>query len=403
MSKKVLRILFFTLLLDMIGVGMVIPIIPEIFTNPSSPSFLLHGYSQNAQYAIAGIITSLFGIMQFIAAPILGELSDMYGRKRLLTLGVAILAISQLIFGFGIQIASLALLLVSRTIAGLAGANFSIAQACIADVTEPKDRAKNFGLMGAAFGIGIILGPFLGGWIAIQAHHAAAPFWVASILGVINLLFISLFLPETLMTRDEKKSFTILKGIHNIQAAFRDVDARPLYLANFFTISGFSFFASFIGILLVSRFSFSAGSIGTFFAAIGFWVVITQLFILRIVSGKYSERMILRYSLPMIGCAIFLFPFLPNSTSLYILLPFLAVPQGLTMANMTALISKGVSAQKQGAALGINGSLMALSNGIIPIVAGAASALIGLRFPFIAGAASVALAWMTLFLFSRKI
>ena len=128
-------------------------------------------------------------------------------------------------------------------------------------------------------------------------------------------------------------------------------------------------------------------------------MVITQVFILRILSGKYSERTVLYWSFPIVGLSIALFPFLPNSTALYILLPFLAVPQGLSAANITALISKGVSAQKQGAALGINGSLMALSNGIIPIAASAASAFIGLTFPFITGAVFVGLAWITLFIF----
>jgi DHA1 family tetracycline resistance protein-like MFS transporter len=162
----------------MIGTGMVIPIIPILFTDPSSPSFMLPD-TRSLAISYCGLITALFGLMQFIASPILGELSDVYGRKRLLTLGVATLAIAQMLFGFGIGIASLALLLVSRAIAGLAGANFSIAQAAIADVSEPHERAKNFGLIGAAFGIGFILGPLLGGWIAHLTGHASSPFWFA--------------------------------------------------------------------------------------------------------------------------------------------------------------------------------------------------------------------------------
>src|SRR6185369_11205487 len=207
MRKKSLQILFLTLLIDMIGIGMIIPIIPIIFTDPSSPSFLLQGYSQAKQFFLAGLLTSLFGLMLFLTAPILGELSDVYGRKKLLLMGVGVLAFSQLLFGFGIEIRSLWLVFFSRAIAGLAGANFSIAQASIADVTEPKDRAKNFGLIGASFGIGIIIGPTLGGWIAHLANNAAAPFWLASILGVVNLISISLFLPETNKNREVSHNF----------------------------------------------------------------------------------------------------------------------------------------------------------------------------------------------------
>src|SRR5205814_9452572 len=109
------------------------------------------------QFLIAGLVTALFGIMQFIAAPILGELSDVFGRKKLLILGIGILAFSQLLFAIGIIQKSLIILLISRSVAGLAAANFAIAQAAIADITEPKDRAKNFGLIGCAICIGFIL------------------------------------------------------------------------------------------------------------------------------------------------------------------------------------------------------------------------------------------------------
>ncbi|HVV15057.1 MAG TPA: MFS transporter [Candidatus Paceibacterota bacterium] len=402
MQKKVLIVLFSTLLLDMIGVGMLVPILPVLFTDPTSPSFILHGYSVEAQYFMAGLLTALFGLMQFIASPILGELSDAYGRKKLLTLGVAVLAVSQLIFGFGIEIASLWLLLVSRMVAGLAGANFSIAQAAIADVSAPNERAKNFGLIGAAFGIGFILGPLLGGFIAETTHNAAAPFWFAGILGIINVLFISLMLPETHKTMSGAHHFHWLKGIHNIRDAFRDRDARPVYLTNFLYMSGFSFFVSFIGVLLVAKFHFSEASIGTFFGVVGAWMVVTQLFLLRLVAGKYSERAILRYTILLVGGAIALYPFMPSAFWLYVLLPILAVPQGLSFANLGALVSKSVSPEKQGAALGINGSLMALSQGVIPVFGGGVIALVGLNSSFIFGALLIGASWAVLFLGRRR-
>lgn len=397
MPKKILPILFVTLLIDMIGIGMIIPIIPIIFTDPSSPSFLLQGFTVGQQYLLAGLLTALFGLMQFVAAPILGELSDVFGRKKLLTIGVAVLALSQLLFGFGVEIGSLWLIFFSRAIAGLAGGNFSIAQASIADVTEPKDRAKNFGLIGAAFGMGFIIGPVLGGWVAHLANNAAAPFWLATAFGLINVVSISLFLPETNQSKRASHNFHFLKGVQNILSAWRDQDARPVYMASFFYASGFAFFTSFVGILLVSRFALEETAIGTFFGAVGMWIVITQLFILRVLSKKYNERAILRFSLLILAVAIASYAFVPSVILLYILLPVLSIPNGLSMANMSALISKGVSSEKQGAALGINGSLMALSQGTIPLIAGGASGLLGVQTPFLMGALLVGGAWYILF------
>jgi DHA1 family tetracycline resistance protein-like MFS transporter len=395
MHRRILFVLFGTLLLDMIGVGMLIPILPIIFTDPTSPSYLLHGYSLMGQYIVTGVITALFGLMQFIASPILGELSDAYGRKKLLTLGVGVLAISQVLFGFGIETASLALLFISRAVAGFAGANFSIAQAAIADITEPKDRAKNFGLIGAAFGLGFIIGPLLGGFIANYAHSAAAPFWFAGALGICNLIFISLFLPETRQGQGAHE-FHILKGIHHIQAAIADRDARPVYLANFLYWSGFAFFTTFIGVLLV-RYGFDAGGIGTFFGVVGVWVVITQGFILRMVTKSFSEARILRFTILFVAATIVLYPFMPNVIWLYVLLPFMAVPQGLSMATLSALVSKSVGPERQGAALGINGSLLAFAQGIVPIVAGGLTGILGIEACFIAGGLIVAGAWLVLF------
>ncbi len=393
-NRKPLLVLFATLLLDTISIGILIPILPIIFTDPTSPTFILQGYSVGMQYFLAGAITAVFGFMQFIASPILGELSDVYGRKKLLTLGVALLALSNLVFGFGIEILSLSLLFISRIVAGLAGANFSIAQASIADVSEPQDRAKNFGLIGAAFGIGFILGPLLGGFIAASFNQPAAPFWFAGILGIINVIFISLFLPETRrVSKIDRAKFDIWKGIHNIRDAFRDVDAAPVYLTSFLYMSGFAFFTTFISILLSVRYGFSEANVGTFFGLVGFFIVITQVFIIRIVGTRWSERKIMIVGFPIVALTILLYPFAGSAPFIYALIPIMAVPQGLTFINLTSLVSKSVSAEKQGAALGINASVMALAQGIIPLVAGIGTSAIGLTSPFIAGAILIMAAW----------
>lgn len=402
MSSKPLLVLFCTLLLDTISIGILVPILPIIFTDQSSPSFILHGYSVGQQYFIAGAITAIFGFMQFIAAPIFGELSDIYGRKRFLIFSIAVLAISNILFGFGIEIASVGLLFVSRTIAGIAGANYSIAQASIADVSRPEDRTKNFGLIGAAFGLGFILGPFLGGIIAQTFSYAAAPFWFAGILGVINVAFIAIFLPETrVIEKSRVQTFDIFKGFHNIKAATKEKDTAPLYLINFLYVSGFAFFTTFVSILLTIRYDFTESSVGVYFAVVGVFVVITQLGVVGYLCKQYKEKRLLLWSIPIVAVAITAYPFVGSTVPLYLLIPIMSVPQGIIFASLAALISKSVSEDKQGAALGINGSLMALAQGIVPLIAGIGTGFIGLTSPFIAGGVLMLLSWAVLYSVKR--
>jgi DHA1 family tetracycline resistance protein-like MFS transporter len=385
--NKLLFLLFATLLLDMIGVGMLIPIIPSLFTDPTSPSFLLFGYSETSRYVIAGLTVALFGFMQFLAAPILGELSDIYGRKKLLALGVGTLAIANLVFAFGIEIASLSVLLISRAIAGIAGANFSIAQAAIADVTRPEDRAKSFGLIGAAFGLGFILGPLLGGWITGATGNPAIPFLFAGMLGILNLLMVSFLFPETRRVNTKTSPLSVLKAFHNIQSAWRDVDVRPVYIVSFLSMLGFAFFTSFITVFLVERFNFSETDTGIYFAVVGLWIIFAQVVVVRFVSARYSERTILLWTLPVLALVIALQGFAPNVMFLYALMPIMASAFGLMSTAIPALVSKGVTADAQGAALGINGSLQALTQGIAPLAAGVVSGVLGLPAAFLFGAA----------------
>jgi len=154
--------------------------------------------------------------MQFLGAPILGELSDAYGRKKLLMIGIGALALSQLLFGFAIEIGALWLIFMSRAVGGMAAANFAIAQATIAGVTEPKERAKNFGLVGAAFGVGFIIGPLVSGFAVHFFNSASAPFWFAAMLGLLNVISVSLFMPETRKRiREKTRAFNIRKPFYS--------------------------------------------------------------------------------------------------------------------------------------------------------------------------------------------
>jgi DHA1 family tetracycline resistance protein-like MFS transporter len=381
-EKNILTILFITLLLDVIGIGILIPVIPALFTDSESASFMLAGYSVGAQYFIAGLMTALFGVMQFLAAPLLGDLSDRYGRKKLLTLGVGVLALAQLIFASGIALMSLPLLFASRLVAGVAGANFSIVQATIADITEPKNRARNFGLIGGAFGLGFILGPLIGGYIVALTGNPALPFLFAGCLGLVNLLFITFMLSETHHVRSAEGKFTLLKAFKNIKIAYLDVDTRPLYTVSFLQMLGFGIYTSFSAVFLTYRYGFTEADTGTYFAYIGICIVLSQLFLVRYASARYNERTLIRFALPILAATLFAQTIIFNIWLVYLLVPFTAGAMSLITTNLPALISKGVSANRQGAALGINGSLQALSQGIAPLLASAVAAVIGVPIIF---------------------
>lgn len=392
LERKILSILFLTLLLDITGIGMIVPVLPSLFTDPQSHSFMLHGYSTSLQLLVAGLLTAFFGFTQFIMSPILGELSDVYGRKTLLMIGVGVLAVSQALFATGIMVRSVVLLFVSRGVAGMGAANYSIAQAAIADVTAPGKRARNFGVIGAAFGLGFILGPLLGGWLAGQSGNPALPFISASILGILNFIFVLSFLPETRQRTGERVHITFLRAWHNVRDAYQDRDVRPVYFASFFALLGFGFFTTFIAIFLEQRFGFKVNGIGAYFGIIGAWVIVTQLFFVRLCSRVFADRTLILLSLPVLALSIMAHPSVHAVSYLYVLIPFLTASFALISTSLPSLVSRGVGPDQQGAALGINGSLQALSQAVAPLLAALVASYDGISTSFYIGGFFVLLA-----------
>ena len=162
-----LRTLFLTVIAEVISFGVLIPIVPLLFTEPSSSYFILpEGLTVNQGYLILGLLIGLYPLGQFVATPILGEISDIYGRKKVIQISILGTVISSLIFAYGILVASIPILLFSRVVNGLTGGLISVAQASIADLSDKAHKSKNFGIIGMAFGIGFIFGPFLGGFLS---------------------------------------------------------------------------------------------------------------------------------------------------------------------------------------------------------------------------------------------
>ena len=406
--NKPLPVLFFTIFVDLIGFGILIPILPQLFANPSSAFFLLPpSYGVRQGYVLLGLLIGIFPLGQFLATPILGQMSDKYGRKKILALSLAGTALSYILFATGVLTKNIPLLFFARAFDGITGGNISVAQAAIADVTPPDKRARNFGLIGAAFGLGFIFGPFLGGKLSDPAvfswFNASTPFWFAAILSFLNVVSLLFFLPETHKTRNHTLRIDWTRSTKNIFRAFRLQNMQTLFSTIFLYQAGFSFFITFFGVFLIQRFAFTQGHIGNFFAYIGLWSTFTQGVITRFVAKKFKEDRVLRISLFGSGIAILLLFFTRVPWELYVFAPLLPLCNGLTQANFTGLVSRSVGPEIQGEILGISSSVQALAMSVPSILSGFIAATLTPQTPIIVSSIGILFAGLTFVTFYRAV
>lgn len=406
--KSPLVVIFLTIFVDLLGVGILIPVIPLLLADPRSPYFLLpSGVSLKDGYILLGFLTASYSIAQFFATPILGQLSDHFGRKKILAISLSGTAISYVIFAIGILTRNIPLLFIARTFDGITGGNISVAQAAIADVTAPQNRAKAFGIIGAAFGLGFIMGPYIGGKLSdhtlVPWFNATTPFWFAAILSALNMLSVLIFFPET---RDRiQKTFIIRwgKSLQDIITAYSNKTLRPLFATTFFYYAGFTFFITFFGVFLISKFKFTQGNIGDYFAYIGLWSAFTQAVTVRFLSKRFSESSILRITLFGSGIAAMCY-FLPTVWwQLLLIVPFFATFNGLMLTFSRSLISKSVDADLQGEVLGIAASVQAFAMSIPPMLSGYIAAQITPEAPIFVASITMFIAAVTFFFFHRPV
>lgn len=401
-----LAVIFLTVFVDMLGVGILIPVFPQLMANPASPSYMLApGTPASTGYLLFGLLTAAYPLMVFLAAPLLGELSDRMGRRKVLAMCLAGTAFGYAVFAVGILLKSLPLLFASRILDGITGGNIAVAQASVADVTKPEGRAKSFGLIGAAFGLGFILGPFIGGKLAdpslVSWFGPTAPFWFAALLATVNFASVLLFFPETLKTDVAHRAFRWLAALTNVTKAWRTQNLRTLFAVMFLFSTGFGFFASFFGVILANRHGFTEGQTGNYFAFVGLWIVLGQAVLVRRLAGKFSEHALLRWSMLGTALTVFLHLFPDDWRWLLLIVPFMASSNAVSFANLNGLISRSADASSQGEVMGIASSLQALAQVIPPLVAGALAAAFGTSAAVLFGAMVIAAGWL-LFLFTYR-
>ena len=390
--------------IDLVGLGIVIPIFAPLLLDMHQTGILPPSYGTEVRNIILGFLLACYPLAQFFGAPILGGLSDRMGRKPIFLASLGGMFLGYLMTAVGIITASLPIMFLGRIVSGFTGGSLSVAYSSIADISDENNKARNFGLVGMMFGLGFIIGPFLGGVLSdpsiSNSFNYATPFLFSAILTIANILLVHFRFEETLKTRVNKK-ISLLTGFQNIHKAFHMENLRVIFIVIFLLAFGFSFFTQFFQVFLIDKFSFTQSNIGNLFAYMGLCIAITQGFIVRPLSFKFSPVKILRFSTLLLGLT---FPFLllpDKAIYLYLVIPFISIWNGLSMPNYNAIVSNLADEKSQGEILGINQSIQSLAQALPPILAGFA-ATISVNLPIlIAGAMSI-LAWLTFVLFFEE-
>lgn len=405
LTHKPLIPIILTVFIDLIGIGILIPIFPQL-VNPASPdSIIPAGWTINQAYILLGWLSAAYPLSQFIGAPILGQLGDRYGRRPVLLFSILGTAFGYVLFAIGLATQNIPLLFISRIIDGLSGGNISVAQAAIADISTAKTRARNFGLIGMAFGLGFIMGPYIGGKLAdpsvVSWFTVSTPFIFAAALSMLNMALVALLLPETLKIRKTAR-LDITKPFHNVVDAFSKPGLRSVMPSSFLFTAGFTFFTTFFGVILTTNFSFSPSNTGDYFAYIGLWIALVQGLLVARVAKRFRDYQVLRISMFITAAALLGYALVPAGEYrwLFLVPPFMALGNGLTMAFNATLISRISPKALQGEALGINASVMALAQSI-PAIASGYVASVDKNFTILAASGLIALAGIAFWIFFR--
>ena len=378
-DNKILYTIIFTMFLNMVSFGILIPILPLLFTDTTSPYYILqNSIFHDYKYLILGLLLGIYPLAIFFFGPILGELSDAIGRKKVLLICVLGSFISHTILAIGVLTGSLPLIFLSRFVDGVTGANVSTLQSALGDISNDENRARNFGLMGATFGTGFIIGPFLGGVLSDNSIHSfltpSTPLFFNALLSFINIVFIYFFFKETNTHTDNRKVHLHPKrSVEHIKEGLKDKKMGVIFETSFLQSLGFAFFTTMFGAYLINKFSFTQISIGNFFALVGVCNILVQIFIVRPIGKKYSETKILKYSIFLSSIMMLLYSIAPSSIYLYLITPLFSVSMGLINVNIGMYLNKHTEPKSRGKINGILSSVQSLAQGIAPLLAGVIS------------------------------
>ncbi|HTI09062.1 MAG TPA: TCR/Tet family MFS transporter [Puia sp.] len=355
--KSAMGFIFITLLIDIMGWGLIIPVMADLISQ-------LKGIPVNQASTYGALLLSVFAITQFLFAPVMGNLSDRYGRRPILLMSL---------FGFGVDYIILALapaygwLFIGRVIAGITGASFTTATAYIADVSvDETTRAKNFGLIGAAFGLGFVLGPALGGLLSTWGIRA--PFYAAAALCLLNCLYGYFLLPESL-SKENRRAFDWKRAnpFGSLKFLTRHPEIGGLAISFFLIYLGSQSVQGNWNFFTIYRFHWSEKMVGISLAVVGVLVGGVQAGLTRVLNPRIGNEKSIYLGLSLYALGLVLFAFASQGWMMFVfLIPYCL--GGLCGPSLQSVISGHVPSNQQGELQGALTSLMSLTTIIGPLI-----------------------------------
>jgi multidrug resistance protein len=369
-----LVVIFITVFIDLLGFGIIIPLLP------------FYAQSFGASAFEIGLLGTSFSLMQFLFSPIWGRWSDRVGRKPIILVGLLGSCLSYVTLALA---TSLPTLFIARIVGGIAGANIPTAQAYIADVTTPENRAKGMGMVGAAFGLGFIFGPALGG--VLSRISPETPMWCAAALCGANMVAAWFLLPESRVATASMRTLGRME-------AFRHAMKKPtlviLLAIYFIVVMAFSGFEATFALFSEARFGYTAASIGFLFAFIGVVLALVQGVLVGRVVKRIGERRLIPFAITAIAVSIGMLPFIWNVPGLLVALGLLAVGMGFNGPSITSMVSRLSDTDDQGGILGLASSLASLGRVAGPAWGGYLYDQFGMTTPYLTASALLCVAFV---------
>lgn len=369
MFRSPLFLMALTIFIDFTGFGLVIPLLPfwaeRLGANPFE----------------VGLILTVYALAQFLFTPILGALSDRYGRKKIIFTSLCIEVIS---FALTALAGSLPMLLIARAVGGIGASNIGSAQAVVSDVTPPEKRAAGMGMIGAAIGMGFVVGPAIGGVLA--PHGEATPFWVALCMALINALLVLCLLPETRKQRSGQAAPREGMGIlfSGWGKVMRHKAIVSLVLVNLFYTLAFTGMEAVFPLLTQKNFGWTAMQNGYVFTYVGVIIVLMQGGLVRQLVKRFGERNLMLFGLVLLGLGLLMLIWSSSLALMLIAVGVLSVGDGAVTPTSSAVLSLISPENEQGEILGFSQGIGGLGRTIGPVIAGALFSL-GSGIPFLAG------------------